>query len=537
MEQDTVRRLAHSSQEATDAQLALEAQQYFLANPPLQLVAELLEIVRSEKPSWLTPQKLLDFCGVLDRMHLFAQRPDIRQQLLVTLTGAKPRSARRMPLELQASTILIALEAEDLTPEEYELAHAPADLAVYGDAGAIWRLFMDSVLWEDDSSGNRSLIAKLIEALLKTGRKKTKYSPSGAILSSWDLMSGIDPLVWVQLPIELRVKQHKAWVVATQDGQGDEPSVFTPEDVFRIVPPIEFMQHLRLVDLHGILKVAEKRLGFEAPPPPVEEPAPPTRFEGSRSTKPPAAVPSETLKDGAKAGDTDVESLFGNDAEATTAAAAVTTASTEPTPPPPENPTVRPAMGEAEDPMGTAPIANTAVGVQADGPSAVIEVGEEELLDDKDVAPSSDPTAIEIARMLLDLEKFKMLLDVKDPKKVRRVHQLVTSVLDGTFNRDERSYAMNELLAIKQAIREVLLTFDSTQYSTDRYAKGQLTLGAFLARLEHHLGIKSEKSSDDAGVSSTAVPRPRPTGRPSALPPASEPSQAKAGESKPPAQG
>jgi hypothetical protein len=229
--------------------------------------------------------------------------------------------------------------------------------------------------------------------------------------------------------------------------------------------------------------------------------------------------------------------LFGNDAEATTAAAAVTTASTEPTPPPPENPTVRPAMGEAEDPMGTAPIANTTVGVQADGPSAVIEVGEEELLDDKDVAPSSDPTAIEIARMLLDLEKFKMQLDPKDPQKVRRVHRLVTSVLDGTFNRDEKSYAMNELLATKQAIREVLLTFDSTQYATDRYARGQLTLGAFLARLEHHLGIKSEKSSEDVGVPSTTVPRPRSTGRPSALPPAPESGQAKAGESKPPAQG
>lgn len=544
MEQSPVDQFKHPSLEETDERLALEAQQYFLAHPPLQLVAELLEIVRSEKPLWLTPQKLLDFCGVLPRMHLFEQRPDIRQQLLVTLTGAKSKTARCMPLGLQASMVSIALEAGDLTPEEYELAHAPADLAVYGDAGAIWRLFMDSILWEDDSPGNRSLIAKLIDALLKAGRKKTKHSPSGAILSSWDLMSGIDPQIWVQLPVELRVKQHKAWVVATRDGQEDEPSAFTPEDVFRIVPPSEFMQHLRLVDLHGILKVAETRMGFEAPPPPVEEPAPETRFEGSRSTKPPAALSAEPSQDGVKAGDTDVESLFSSDAEATAAATAATaTEPTTPSSPPPENPTVRPPASETPaDPMGAAPVADEAVGVKDDGPSAVIEVTGEELLGEHDMAPSSDASAIEVARMLLDLGKFQMQLDPKDPTKVRRVHKLVTSVLDGTFNRDEKSYAMNELPATKQAIREVLLTFDSIQYATDRYAKGQLTLGAFLARLEHHLGVKPEKNEDDASPASLTAPRPRATGRqsaipPSTLPPAPESGQAKADETKPPAQG
>lgn len=494
---------------ASDDMLSKEANQFVIDHPPLQILAGLITILREKNPSWYTPETMFRFSPVAERMRALEFRPDIRQRLLVELTNAKPKTARKTPLEMQGGQLLIAIEAEDVSIKEYELAHEPPELALYLDAGALWRFIMDSLPWEANEEADKEIVALLISSLIDPSRSKTEWSPSGAILTAWDLMRGIDARVWNQhLPLDLRVKIHEAWVEATRDGS---ETVFAPKQAFDIVPPEVFMQHFKLMDLRKILELAEKRMGFDAPPPPVEEPAPATRFEGRHSTKPPAAPDSS-------AAGTQVDALFSDVPPPATAGSVAT---------------VRPEADAATeqlmaDPMGDAPKAPTAEGVPPDD-SSVISVRVEEL-SEADVADADDPPpskdapaephpsetgqAVEIARMMMDLESRGIKI-AGDPQKIRRVHAVVHAVLNRTFDSDEPKLSKEEIAERKEKLREVLVLFDAATYGHDRYAKGVVSLSGFLAKLEHHLQMKNARE----GSGPISIAAPRQTGRQTQPPP------------------
>lgn len=495
---------------ASDDILSKEAGQFVIDHPPLQVLTELISILRAEKPRWYTPETMLGFSPVAERMLALESRPDIRKRLLVELTSAKPKTALRTPLEMQGRQLMIAIEAEDVSVAEYELAHEPVELALYLDAGALWRFILNALPWEANEEADKNIVALLVSSLISQSRKKTTWSPSGAILTAWDLMHGIDARVWNQhLPLDLRVKIHQAWVEATRDGS---ETIFAPKQAFEIVPPEVFMQHFKLLDLRKILELAEKRMGFEAPPPPVEEPAPATRFEGRHSTKPPAASDADTPE-------AQVDALFSD------------------VPPPPATagsvPTVRPeaaAVAEAStaDPMGDAPKAPMAEGVPPED-SSVISVRVEEL-SEADVADADDPPpskdapaephpsetgqAVEIARMMMDLDKHGIKTD-GDPQKVRRVHAIVQAVLQRSFAWDEAKLSKDEIAMHKEELREVLVLFDAATYGHDRYARGVVSLSGFLAKLEHHLKMENPRE----GSGPISIGPPRQTGRQTQPPP------------------
>ncbi len=507
---------------ATDDTLSKEAAQFIVGHPPLQILAGLITILREKYPSWYTPETMFRFSPVAERMCALESRPDIRQRLLVELTNAKPKTARKTPLEMQGGQVLIAIDAEDVSIKQYELAHEPMELALYLDAGALWRFIMNSLPWEANEEADKEIVALLISSLIDPSRIKTEWSPSGAILTPWDLMHGIDARVWNQhLPLDLRVKVHEAWVEATRDGS---ETVFAPKQVFEIVPPDVFMLHFKLTDLRKILELAEKRMGFEAPPPPVEEPEPPTRFEGSHSTKPPAADTAAAVE---------VDDLFPDTSGSDTDGESASTPTARPTSPPSAVPlassteTVRPSSDEA-DPMGAAPTA-AAGGVPNGDSSTTIIVGEEELSEadlaepsggapvlDSEASARDTAQAVEVARIMMDLDKLGIKLD-GDPAKIRRVYSTIKCVREGTFDPDEKKYSPAEVAARKEQIREVLVLFDLARYSGhNSYTQGTLTLSAFVARLQFHLGM--EGSREGSGPASIQVAAPRPTGR-SAQPP------------------
>ncbi|MCC7357022.1 hypothetical protein IT408_00750 [Candidatus Uhrbacteria bacterium] len=504
---------------ADDATLAREADTFVTAHPPIQILAGLITILREKRPAWHTPETMLNFCPVNERMNAFEVRHDIRQRILTELTGVKAKSALRTPLEMQCQQLLIAIDVEDVSVSEYEMAHQATELALYLDAGALWRHLMQSLPWEQNEDSDKEIIGLLISSLLDSGRAKTEWSPSGAILTPWDLMRGIDSRVWNHhLPLDLRAQVHEAWVQATQDGK---ETVFAPKHVFAIVTPDIFMVHFKLTDLKKILELAEERMGFKAPPLPTEEGAPSTRFEGQRrSNQPPSAAEVAATET-----DEAIESLFSGLEEKQTEHAKTA-------PPPPGSPppdamvTLPPSKADISADDEIVIPAPDLVGV-ASIESVVIDVRDDELEehDLEEIPPSlksataeqnSDTQAVEIARMMVDLEKHGIKTEA-EPDKIRRVHSTIEKILGRTLSSDEHALEKVKILALKEELREVLVLFDSAAYSVDRYTKGTVSLGGFIARLEFHLGMTTDKKNSSQSVSN-APPRSRSSGR-SAVPP------------------
>jgi len=262
--------LVHKDPNAADEVLAKEVLDHCLKNPPIQLVVEMLIILRGEKLPWWTPEQRREAYTATARMQMLQQRPDVRARIMKDVTNAPPGFARRGEPDRQASYIDEFL-LEDVPVRTFENAFDPIELVVYGDAAALFYQFMDAMPWDEDAL-HQDLIATLIAAFL-SDRKDDGKRPSNAILTHWEVVNAIDPILWhTKIPLETRVAVHKAWLELQKDKR---QIPYSAEHVLGIVTPKVITHSIKLVDLKDIFALAEQKMGFERPMPKEDTPPPP----------------------------------------------------------------------------------------------------------------------------------------------------------------------------------------------------------------------------------------------------------------------
>lgn len=254
-------RLAHKDTDRkSDEQLAQEAKDHLAASVPLQVTAEFIRAVRKLNLEELDAPVRRTLLTATDRMQALTQRPDIRQRVTTTLAGVPAKAARKMDANFQASLLDQVVDSEDRTPTELDEAFDPDELVVYCDAAKILNGFLGEFNWEADADPRRDAVASLIESFLKE-RGQHGGKPLKPILTPWDVMSAISPEIWhSKVPLDIRVKIHQAWLEQERTKPRDP---FTAKQALEIADARILVAHILLADLHGVIQLGLKKMGFE----------------------------------------------------------------------------------------------------------------------------------------------------------------------------------------------------------------------------------------------------------------------------------
>lgn len=252
--------LSHADPTASDDRLATEAAAHLARHPGLQVIAELLTRLREVGFPWWTPEHLRSAYPAAERMRWLVRRPDIRQRITTQLTGLAPRAARNKTPEFQASLIDSVLDEGDITHDVFEQAFEPVDIAVYGPASEIWRLFRKRMPWDDDATVHQDLVGWLVGALL-ADKSFLDGVPRTPVLSALQVRTAIDGRVWhSRIPLHVRVAIDDARFAHQRERPTEAYGV---ERDLQIATPALIAASIPLKDLGGVLDVAGLALGFE----------------------------------------------------------------------------------------------------------------------------------------------------------------------------------------------------------------------------------------------------------------------------------
>ncbi|MBK6518854.1 MAG: hypothetical protein IPM79_13430 [Polyangiaceae bacterium] len=252
--------LRHADPSRPDDRLAADAAAHLGRSPGLQLVAELYARLRDMDFPWWTGDQLRDAFPAVDRLGWLAERPDLRQRITTQLTGLAPRAARNKSPEFQAQLIDSVIDEGDITVAAFEAAFEPADIAVYGPAADIFRLFRRRMPWDDDATAHQDLVGWLIGALL-ADRSSLDGSARTPVLSVLQVRTSIDGRVWhSRIPLHVRVAIDEARFAAQRERPSEPYGV---ERDLAIATPALIAASIPLRDLMGVIDVATNALGFD----------------------------------------------------------------------------------------------------------------------------------------------------------------------------------------------------------------------------------------------------------------------------------
>ncbi len=283
--------LSHADPTASDDRLSSEAAAHLARFPALQLVAELLTRLREVGFPWWTAEHLRAAYPAAERMRWLVRRPDIRQRITTELTGLAPKAARNKTPEFQAGLIDSVIDEGDITLDMFEDAFEPVDIAVYGPAAELWRLFRKRMPWDDDATQHQDLVGWLVGALL-ADNSSLDGAPRTPVLTALQTRAAIDGRVWhSRIPLHVRVAIDDARF-AHQRERPSEP--YGVERDLQIATPALIAASIPLKDLGGVLDVAGQALGFE-------EAGSPTRSYAREHSARPAAPVDAATDDGPRA--------------------------------------------------------------------------------------------------------------------------------------------------------------------------------------------------------------------------------------------
>jgi hypothetical protein len=230
-----------------DKALATEAKAHLVAQPTKHFVAELLKTLRGAALPWWSNETLRATWPASERMKWLAQRPDLRQQVVVAITGMPPRAARKQDPAIQATLIDAVLDEGEAPVAKFEDAFDPADLATYGPVSDIWKEFKAKLPWADSSPAHRKIVLAVLKGLL--ARKA---------LTPLKLRSAIDNKVWhAKMPLDVRAQIDDARLARERAGEA-----FQAVHELAIATPEILVDNLPLSDLLPALVAAEETLGF-----------------------------------------------------------------------------------------------------------------------------------------------------------------------------------------------------------------------------------------------------------------------------------
>lgn len=231
-----------------DGTLRREAEAQLSRFPALQVVGDLLARLRARELSWWSPEDLRAYWPARERMRWLRDRPDLRAQIVTSLTQLPARAARKKTADFQADLLESFLEDGDITGRQFEEAFDPFDLVVYGPVSELWRKFRERMPWHDDSKANQEIIGGLLRSLLLHGP-----------ISALDVRAAISPAVFqTRMPLDVRIAIDEARLRREKSGEpfgaAQELAVATPEVVASCIP---------LRDLAPVFDVAQKALGWD----------------------------------------------------------------------------------------------------------------------------------------------------------------------------------------------------------------------------------------------------------------------------------
>jgi hypothetical protein len=252
--------LNHGSTQKPDNKLEEEAAAHLAGSPALQLVTELFTRLRDLAFPWWTPDHLRAAHSANERMKWFAARPDIRQRITTQLTGLAPKAARNKTPEFQADLIDSVIDSGDITVDTFERAFEPSDIAVYGPAGEIWKLFRRRMPWDDDRTGHQDVIGWFLGALL-ADKSTLDGKPRTPVLTALAVRTAIDGRVWhSRIPLDVRVEIDAARFRQLKE-KPNEP--FTAAQDLLVATPALIAASVPLKELTAVMDLAGVALGFE----------------------------------------------------------------------------------------------------------------------------------------------------------------------------------------------------------------------------------------------------------------------------------
>lgn len=222
--------------------------QHFAEHTSLQVVAWLIEALRKARTTWWTGKTLRLEFSAQERMRALEMRPDLRQKITTGLAGTMPKMAYEQSADRQASDIDDAIKAGDKTEDDFEEVFPGSTIVVHKGADLHWRLFRKLMPMHEDKEVHQKLFAGLISEML-----------SLHILTAHNVLKCIDPLIWSKcIPPEIRASIHEALLASQAEGD-----LFLPENILAIATPEVITKSIKLVDLAGILGLAEREMGFD----------------------------------------------------------------------------------------------------------------------------------------------------------------------------------------------------------------------------------------------------------------------------------
>jgi hypothetical protein len=260
--------LVHIDPAASDEVRRKEAADHLARWPALQLLGEILVVLRAAGVSWWAPGALCARWPLSERLRWLEQRPDVRDEVTKALAGVALRDGRRRTAAFQAELIEARVDvAADAA--RLEEAFDPRDLVVYGPARALWGEVMACIPWDGEVS--TVLLERLLTALL-ADRTHPRDAGRASILTPWQVRNSIDTRSWqAHVPLRLRAavddaRLHKELV--------DPAAPFTARDEMAIVTPAILAANLPLRALRPVFVAAERVMGLEPIAPAQSQPAP-----------------------------------------------------------------------------------------------------------------------------------------------------------------------------------------------------------------------------------------------------------------------
>jgi hypothetical protein len=266
--------LVHANQACEPAVLRQEAKDHLARWPALQVMAEVLIVLRGAGVSWWEPIQLSERWPVGERLHWFQQRPDLREEIACSMTGLALRGGRRRSVSFQAE-LIEAMADPVLDAQRLEEAFDPRDVVVYGPVGEIWDEVVECIPW--DAELRPGLVEQLLEVLIADRSTllggATMRPP---IISPLLLRTAIDTRAWqAHLPARIRAAVDDARLHRELT---DPRTPFTARDELDVVTVGALASSLPLRALRPVFSAAARLMGLEHPVPSRSEPAPKREF-------------------------------------------------------------------------------------------------------------------------------------------------------------------------------------------------------------------------------------------------------------------
>lgn len=247
----------------SDEVLQTEAQRRLAQTPTARLLARLLAQLRTRPHPWWSGVNLRRSWPTATRFEWLAARPDVRGRLTHELTGLPLTAARILERPMQVQLIDNVVETGAKSPEDWDRAFSPEELALHAPAHVLWSEFRSRFPWEAPRVEDVQLLQWLIADLVQP------HGGDAALLTPLYVRLAVDLRVWQDhLPVAVRVQVDGMRLRRELEGKP-----FTAEHELAIVKVERLVQFITPKHLRPVLDAVERVLPELAGEPPELDPS------------------------------------------------------------------------------------------------------------------------------------------------------------------------------------------------------------------------------------------------------------------------